>query len=87
MTILNSPGRILLGTAALVTALVFFGLVFANPETCPFDYTQEQVEATGCSVGANIGLGLVFLLAATIAIVGIVLAITARSANEKTPAW
>ena len=82
MALLQSPRKIMAATAAVVLGLVVFGLLFANPQTCAFDATQEQIEASGCSVGANIGLGLIVLLAATFAIVGIVLAVTARSQNK-----
>lgn len=47
-------------------ALPFIGLLFylLNPPQCPPNYTQEQVDASRCIVGANIvGLPL-FLVSA-----------------------
>lgn len=48
---------------AVALLLVGAGLLFMNPEQCPPGYTQEQIDASRCIVGANIGLGLVYLLA------------------------
>ncbi|MGI8659480.1 MAG: hypothetical protein ACR2LH_00340 [Thermoleophilaceae bacterium] len=46
--------------AALIAAA---GFLFANPPECPLDYTQKQVDASGCNIGANIGLALILLSA------------------------
>jgi Na+/phosphate symporter len=40
-------------------ALVVLSLTSFNPPQCPDHYTQAQVDAAHCIVGANIGLGLV----------------------------
>jgi hypothetical protein len=47
-------------------ALPWVGLLFylLNPPQCPFDFTQEQVDASRCIVGANIGGMPLFLIAA-----------------------
>lgn len=44
-------------------ALPFIGLLnyFLNPPQCPLSYTQEQVDASRCIIGANIG-GLPLLI-------------------------
>lgn len=55
--------------------LIVAALLFMNPEQCPLDYTQAQVDASNCIIGANIGLGLVFMLAAGIWVVAAVIAI------------
>ena len=81
----DSPRAIGAITGAMVAAIVLFGLIFANPAQCPFDYTQAQVDASGCSVGANIGLGLLFMLAATIAICGLILAVVAARSRRMPP--
>lgn len=49
---------------SLATGLVFIGgpLVFLFPPQCPMGYTQEQVDASRCVIGANIGGGLAVLL-------------------------
>jgi hypothetical protein len=43
---------------ALVAALVMWA---GSAEQCPDDFTQAQVDASDCIVGANIGLGLVWI--------------------------
>ena len=50
----------------LLKALLWLLLLLAtftvmNPPQCPADYNQEQVNQSGCNVGANIGLGLFFV--------------------------
>jgi hypothetical protein len=44
-------------------ALPLLGLLyyFLNPPQCPLNYTQEQVDASRCIIGANIG-GLPLLI-------------------------
>lgn len=42
----------------LLLVLVLFAFMVMNPPQCPLNYTQEQVDASNCIVGANIGLGL-----------------------------
>lgn len=37
-------------------------LLFLNPPQCPYGFTQEQVDASDCIIGANIGIGLVLML-------------------------
>ncbi len=51
----------LLTTAALILATIFTFTVM-NPPQCPNDFTQEQVNASNCAVGANIGIGMMMLL-------------------------
>ncbi len=45
-------------SGSLAAGLIFIGgpLVFLNPPQCPIDYTQEQVDASDCIIGANLGL-------------------------------
>lgn len=38
-----------------------------NPPQCPVNYTQEQIDASRCIVGANIGGLFVFLVLALLA--------------------
>jgi len=66
--------RILISGVLAATALAATGLLFLNPEECPTGYTQEQVDASNCVIGANIGLGLILMAAAAILLVSIVLA-------------
>jgi len=65
--------RILISGVLAATALAATGLLFLNPEECPTGYTQEQVDASNCVIGANIGLGLILMAAAAILLVSIVL--------------
>lgn len=37
-------------------------LLFLNADQCPTGYTQQQIDETGCIIGANIGLGVAILL-------------------------
>lgn len=49
-------------------ALPFIGLWFylLNPPQCPLNYTQEQVDASRCIIGANIGGIPIFIVAAAL---------------------
>ena len=53
---------------ATLLALPFIGLWFylLNPPQCPLNYTQEQVDASRCVVGANIGGIPLFIVAAIV---------------------
>lgn len=62
----RSPIRVF-AYGTLAAALVAgAGLLFVNPPECPRGYTQEQVDASDCIIGANIGLGLIVMLAIAI---------------------
>ncbi|MDH3729885.1 MAG: hypothetical protein OES13_01990 [Acidimicrobiia bacterium] len=54
-----------LAAAAVVIAGVVLSAVLVSragsPEQCPDEFTQAQVDASDCIVGANIGLGLVWI--------------------------
>lgn len=41
----------------LIVTIITVALFTANPQ-CPEQYTQAQIDAEGCIVGANIGAGL-----------------------------
>lgn len=49
-------------------ALPFVGLWFylLNPPQCPLNYTQEQIDASRCIIGANIGGIPLFIVAAIV---------------------
>lgn len=49
--------------------LIIIALKFLNPPQCPDHYTQEQVDASNCIVGANIGLGLILIFIGPVLIV------------------
>jgi hypothetical protein len=63
----------------MAAALVFLGgpLLLLNPPQCLFHCTQEQVDASSCIIGANIGMplflfaGLIAWLAITITLAGV----------------
>lgn len=60
------------GAALLIAALA---LLFLNPEECPADYSQAEVDASNCIIGANIGLGLALLSAVGLWVATIALAV------------
>ncbi len=62
----SSPIRILAYGTLAATLVAGAGFLFLNPPECPRGYTQEQVDAAGCIIGANIGLGLILMLAIAI---------------------
>lgn len=52
--------------AAVGGGVALAGLLVAwagSPEQCPDGFTQAQVDASDCIVGANIGLGLAWIFA------------------------
>ncbi len=51
------------------------GLVLLNADQCPLGYTQEQIDETGCIIGANIGLGLAVLASVAVGIITTISAI------------
>lgn len=53
----------------LVLAAVMGAFWLVNAPQCPQDFTQEQVDASRCIVGANIGLGLYLFLAIPVLVV------------------
>lgn len=75
--------RIVISGVLAATALAATGLLFLNPEQCPTGYTQEQVDASNCVIGANIGLGLILMAAAAILLVSIVLAAAATLGSKR----
>ena len=56
---------------------IIFGLLLIlytgplSPPQCPDYYTQAQVDASQCIVGANIGAGLLFVPGCVLVIVGL----------------
>lgn len=69
-----------LGFAVLLIAIAFF---FMNPDQCPAHYTQAQIDASDCIVGANIGLGIMLVLASTIAVISLILAAIAAHRHRR----
>lgn len=78
---------VLVFAAGTLVSLLIVGaaLIFMTPEQCPIYYTQAQVDATKCSVGANIVLGLAFMLAIGVWVVtiGVALGISNFKGNKK----
>lgn len=72
----------------LVAAIIFILLFSAlNAPQCPESYTQKEIDATGCIVGANIGIGLLvvslpMLWAVSVYVTGIVLKPRAASKDK-----
>jgi hypothetical protein len=45
-------------------------LPLMNPPQCPNNYTQAQIDASGCVIGANIGAGLIWMFGIFVLLVG-----------------
>jgi hypothetical protein len=60
--------KLLLALLALGITIAVWPFLF-EAEQCPLSYTQQQVDASGCIDGANIGAGLMFFLGIFIVIV------------------
>lgn len=61
---------------AIVVAGVALSAVMvirSGAEQCPDDFTQAQVDASDCIIGANIGLGLVWIFAVPAVMAGALL--------------
>jgi hypothetical protein len=60
---MSSTKKYIYGT---LLSLPFIGLWFylLHPPQCPINYTQEQIDASRCIVGANIGGTPIFFVAA-----------------------
>lgn len=67
--------------ALLVVSVAF---IFMNPPQCPPDYTQAQVDMSGCAIGANIGLGLMIMLAIGIEAMTLAMAAVSLLAKRKS---
>lgn len=58
-----------IGIYLLILATLIGLYLFINAPQCPEHYTQEQIDASRCIVGANIGLGLYVVFAVPVSIV------------------
>lgn len=67
--------QIYLGGTMLALLIAGLAFVFMNQEQCPGGYTQAQVNASGCIVGANIGLGIALFVAGVVEVVSIITAV------------
>lgn len=65
--------RLLLRNLALLIGAGILIYFFLDSPQCPAHYTQAQVDASNCIVGANIGLGLAVLFVLPVFIVALVL--------------
>lgn len=77
----HSKTVFIFGSIASITTVII-PLIFLNPPQCPVDFTQAQVDASGCTIGANIGLGLAVILAGAIFLSTVVVASILRH-NER----
>ncbi len=65
-----------LGAMAIVVVGVALSAALvgsAGAEQCPDDFTQAQVDASDCIIGANVGLGLVWIFAVPAVMAGALL--------------
>lgn len=67
----KTPLRVYIIGTSIALLLAGIAIVFVNQPQCPESYTQAQVDASNCIIGANIGLGLLLLLAGFIEVVSI----------------
>jgi hypothetical protein len=78
----HSRTVLIFGSIASIVTIVI-PLIFLNPPQCPTKFTQAQVDASGCNVGANIGLGLAILLAGAIFLSTLVVAAILKSKDRE----
>lgn len=81
----NLSLRFFLAGTVIAGLLAIIGLVFLDREQCPANYTQAQVDAAGCVVGANIGFGLTLFLAAAVLVCSGVIALVMLFLKRKQP--
>lgn len=79
----KKPMRIYSIGTSLALVIAVIALVFVNQPQCPDGYTQAQIDAGNCIIGANIGLGLLLMLSAGIEIVSIISAIVVLISQRK----
>lgn len=58
-----------------LATFIVIGLSYALSiiRMCPDGYTQAQVDATGCSIGADIGLGIILLFSPVLLVFAILI--------------
>ena len=60
---------VLIAGYCLALIVLVGGLAILDADECPARYTQEQMDATGCIIGANIGLGFAALASIAVSVV------------------
>ena len=60
---------------SLALAMLVGSFLFLDPPECPTGYTQQQIDETGCIIGANIGLGLGLLASIATAALTVIIAL------------
>ncbi len=73
----KTPLRIFGYGALTALLLIAAALLFMNQRQCKPDYNQAQVDSSECIIGANIGFGLLILLAIGVFISATIWAIVA----------
>jgi uncharacterized membrane protein YdjX (TVP38/TMEM64 family) len=71
-------------SAPFIGILYYLLSPLVNPPQCPLNYTQEQVDTSGCIVGANIG-GLPLFIIAAIATWFVAFWFVKKLVSKKTP--
>src|SRR3989344_8983376 len=81
----NKDIKTLSAITGLLLALILLVFTVFNLPQCPDYYTQQQVDASSCIVGANIGLGLliIFVLIPLVFFVGFLWALAIYRATRK----
>jgi hypothetical protein len=77
------PVKAFLFGSGLAVLIWLAGLIFLNSPQCPSNYTQQQIDASSCVVGANIGLGLVFLTAIVAEVITIIITLVLFVTRKK----
>jgi hypothetical protein len=68
--------HVLLPGTLIAVTIAGAAKLFLDAPQCPANYTQQQVDAAGCIVGANIGLGLAWWAAVLVEVITVIGAIT-----------
>lgn len=79
--------RVYVGGTTAALAIALFSLIAMNQEQCPAGYTQAQIDASDCIIGANIGRGITLLVAVVVEIISLVaaaiIAVRGHSGNRR----
>ena len=62
------PLLVLILGLCLSLIILACSFLFLNTEECPTGYTEQQIQESGCIIGANIGLGIGILTSMAVGI-------------------
>lgn len=61
MILKNKTNKVLFVVLIIGILISVFPFIFAK-EQCPSGYTKQQVDISGCIIGADIGSGMIFMM-------------------------